>query len=173
MAPAEPAGAQALLRSCAREVEMRKPALVSLALLIALAGALAARQEPAQEAPSELKIPPEEAKRENPVKAEAGSIAQGKRFYETQCQMCHGKDGDGKGDLADVMDLKLRDYRQAEALKDFTDGELRYILVKGKGKMPSQEGRMKPEQFWHMVNYIRSLAKKEPAPKPEEKKPQQ
>ena len=129
-------------------------------------------QDPPQESAADQKIPPDEAKKENPVKADSGSIGQGRRFYETQCKMCHGADGNGKGDLAEPMELKLRDYRDPEALKDFTDGELSYIILKGRGKMPDQEGRVKQEQVWHLVNYIRSLAKKPPAAKAEEKKPE-
>jgi hypothetical protein len=49
-----------------------------------------------------------------------------------------------------------------------TDGELYYTIAKGRGKMPGEEDRSKPAQIWHMVNYIRSLAQKEPPPKPKE-----
>lgn len=77
--------------------------------------------------------------------------------------MCHGQDGDGKGDLAESMGLQLRDFRDPKALKDFTEGELFYIVSKGKGKMPSNEDRTKPEQRWDLVNFIRSLTKKAPA----------
>ncbi len=116
---------------------------------------------------SESKVPPEEAKRPNPVKPDADSIAQGKRFYSTQCAMCHGADGDGKGDLADIMKLKMRDYRDPDALKDFTDGELFYILTNGKDKMPDQGDRMSATQKWNSINFIRSLAKKSPPAKKE------
>ena len=34
------------------------------------------------------------------------------------------------------------------------DGELDYTIVKGRHKMPGEEGHIKPEQIWHMVNYI-------------------
>jgi len=119
----------------------------------------------------EFKIPPEDAKKENPVKPTAASIAEGKHMYATQCAMCHGKDGDGKGDLADDMKLKLKDYRDPDALKGMTDGELFYILNKGKGDMPGQEGRMKPELCWNLINYIRSMSKGKSAPKSEESKP--
>ena len=50
---------------------------------------------------AEYKIPPEAAKLANPVKPTAASIAQGKKMYDIDCQVCHGKDGDGKGDGAD------------------------------------------------------------------------
>lgn len=127
---------------------------------------------PPASAQAEFKIPPEEVKRENPVKATAASIADGRHAFTSQCAMCHGKDGDGKGDLAEDMKLKLRDYRDPDALKGVTDGEMFYILTKGKGDMPGQEGRMKPDQLWNLINYIHSLAKGKPsANKAEETKP--
>ena len=146
--------------------------IVSLLAFLGLAGHSQEKKKGTPEAPpAEFKIPPEEAKRQNPVQPTPSSIADGKRLYGFDCAMCHGREGDGKGDLAESMALKLRDYREPTALKDLTDGELFYIIAKGKGKMPGDEDRMKPDQIWHMVNYIRSLAKKESPPKPKEEKP--
>ncbi|MGB7845927.1 MAG: cytochrome c [Candidatus Acidiferrum sp.] len=96
----------------------------------------------------------------NPVKATAESIALGKKAYGTDCSMCHGKTGAGDGDLAADMKLKLLDYRDPEALKAMTDGEIYVIIASGKGQMSGEEGRMKPGQMWNVVNYVRALAKK-------------
>ncbi len=145
---------------------MRRCAVfVALLLWVGLASFPQEKKEAQKEQP-EFKIPPEEAQRQNPVKPTPSSIAQGKRIYGFDCSMCHGKEGDGKGDLAGELGLKLRDYRDPASLKDFTDGELFYILAKGKGKMPGNEDRTKPEQRWDLVNYVRSLAKKAPPPQP-------
>jgi len=100
------------------------------------------------------------AKLVNPTKATAESIALGKKAYGTDCAMCHGKTGAGDGDLAADMKLKLKDYREPEALKSLTDGEIFTIIDKGKGQMSGEEGRMKPGQIWDVVNYVRSLGKK-------------
>jgi mono/diheme cytochrome c family protein len=122
-------------------------------------------------APAEQKTPLEDANRKNPVESSPASIAEGKQWYGIECSMCHGKEGDGKGDVAQDMQWKLRDWRDSSALQGFTDGELFQIISKGKGQMTGEEERMKPEQTWHMVNYIRSFAKKESPPKPKEEKP--
>ena len=144
---------------------MKHVLAVVCVLLLAGAAGVAQQPPPKKEAPhdnpAEFKIPPEEAKRENPVKPTEESIATGKRLFMTQCAMCHGELGDGKGDLAEPMKLKLRDWRDSAALKDYSDGALFYILNRGKNKMPGQEGRMKTDQQWHLINFIRSLAKKE------------
>ena len=116
-----------------------------------------------------LKIPPQDSKRVNAVKPDADSVAQGKHTYSSQCAMCHGSSGDGKGDLAEDMKLKLYDYRDPEALKAYTDGDLFYILSKGNDKMPGQGDRMTDAQKWNLVNYIRSFSKKSAAAKKESK----
>jgi len=116
-------------------------------------------------APAAFVIPPDIAKEPNPVKPTPASIAQGKQMYGYDCAMCHGANGSGKGDLAADMKLTLPDYRDPAALKDRTDGDLFYIIQKGKGDMPSEGDRQKPEGIWNMVNYIRSLSKKAPQAK--------
>jgi mono/diheme cytochrome c family protein len=113
------------------------------------------------------KMPPEAAKVPNPVRPTAASLAAGKKQYGYDCAMCHGKDGDGKGDLAADMKLKLLDYTDPAALKGMTDGELFYIIKNGKGDMPSEGDRAKPEEVWNLVNYVRSLSKNSASkPKP-------
>jgi mono/diheme cytochrome c family protein len=143
---------------------MGKALCVLLMLLLAVVSSSAQESKPAAAA-AEYKIPPEAAKMVNPVKSTAASIAQGKKMYEIDCEMCHGKDGDGKGDLAADMKVKLVDYHDPAALKDRTDGELFYIIKNGKGEMPSEGDRAKPDALWNLVNYVRSLAKKEPSGK--------
>jgi mono/diheme cytochrome c family protein len=100
------------------------------------------------------------AKLVNPVRATPASIAAGKKAYGLDCAMCHGTGGAGDGDLAADMKLKLKDYRDAESLKGMTDGEIFTIIEKGKGQMSGEEGRMKANQIWDVVNYVKSLAKK-------------
>jgi mono/diheme cytochrome c family protein len=114
-------------------------------------------------------IPPEDAARKNPVKPTAEGMAEAKKLYGYHCAMCHGKDGDGKGDLAIQMKLDLRDRRDAKSLANMSDGELFYIITNGRGKMVGGEGdRTKEDIRWNLVNLVRSFAKKAPeaAPKP-------
>jgi mono/diheme cytochrome c family protein len=110
-------------------------------------------------APSEYKIPPEAAQKANPVKPSPETMAKAKKLYGMDCAMCHGENGDGKGDMA--ADMKnVTDFTKPEALKDRTDGELFYIMRKGKGEMPPEGDRAKDDDVWSLVNYIRAFAKK-------------
>ena len=125
-----------------------------------------------QEPSSEPKKPAEEkpagqaqgaggaAKSGGPVKATAESLASGKKWFQMDCAMCHGKEGAGDGDLAADMKLKLKDFRDGTTLKEMSDQEMFGLITKGKGQMMGEEGRLKPEQVWDVVNYVRSLSKK-------------
>jgi len=115
-------------------------------------------------------IPPEAVHQPNPVKPTPESLAEGKKWYGYDCAMCHGTDGDGKGAVGAEMKLKVSDLTNPATLKERTDGELFYIIKKGKGDMPPEGDRLKPAGLWDLVNYVRSLAKK--SPPSEEKAPQ-
>ena len=116
---------------------------------------------------TETKIPQEEVDRKNPVDSNPASIAEGMQYYgATDCALCHGKDGDGKGVLAKDVRMNTHDWRKPESLTKFTDGELSYLILKGKARMPAYEGRETPERVWKMVDYIRSMPAGGGAPKP-------
>ena len=81
-------------------------------------------------------------------------------MYGYDCAICHGATGNGKGDIAGEMKPSLKDYTDPAALKDMTDGELFYIIKNGKGQMPPEGDRAKPDDMWNMVILVRSFAKK-------------
>jgi mono/diheme cytochrome c family protein len=82
--------------------------------------------------PTEYKIPPEAANQSNPVKPSPESLARGKKIYGYDCAVCHGKDGDGKGDMTDMRGTP--DLTDPAVQKSHTDGEWFYIIQKGKGE---------------------------------------
>jgi mono/diheme cytochrome c family protein len=136
--------------------------IVSLFLLLEFPASAQQGQTPPKTAPvAPYVIPVDAVHQANPVKPTPESIAQGKKWYGYDCAMCHGKDGDGKGDVAEDMKLKVRDFTNPATLKERTDGELFYVIKTGKGDMPPEGSRMKPDGLWDLVNYVRSLAKKD------------
>jgi mono/diheme cytochrome c family protein len=104
----------------------------------------------------------EDDARKNPNKFTQTSTDRGKKIYVTQCALCHGKDGDGKGELAEEMKLTMPDLTKAETLTKRTDGALFAIIGSGSEPMPGQAGRMTDQQRWNLVNYLRVLAGKKP-----------
>jgi mono/diheme cytochrome c family protein len=134
-------------------------------LSVLTAHAQEAAKPPQNPPATESKIPEDAKKQVNPVKVTADSIAMGKKQYGTECAMCHGQTGDGKGDLAADMKLNLADLRDAATLKDVTDGEIFYLIKNGKGDMPGEGDRLKAPEIWDLVIYVRSLPKKDTAGK--------
>jgi mono/diheme cytochrome c family protein len=129
----------------------------ALALLLTVPAVLVCQSSPPATA-ADYKIPPEAKSHANPVKSTPESLARGKKLYSYECALCHGKDGDAKGDMPDMKNIT--NFTDPTALKDLSDGELFYIIEKGKGEMPGEAGRAKNEDMWNLVNYIRSFAKK-------------
>ena len=139
----------------------KKTPFVLLALLFFVFALWAQQkdQPPANASAPEAKAAPEAAAKANPVKPSPESLAKGKKRYGFDCEMCHGQNGDGKGDMATDM-KNVTDFTNPDALKNRTDGELFNVIRKGKGEMPAEGERGKDDDIWNMVNYIRSLAKK-------------
>ncbi len=132
-----------------------------LAGLVFSAGAILAHQDSAPPSPAaQTKIPDDAVKTPNPVKPTPAGLAHAKKLFGFDCAMCHGKAGDGQGDLALDMKLSLPDWRDPATLKDVTDGEMYYIISKGRGKMPAGADQMKPDEIWMMVNYVRTFVDK-------------
>lgn len=145
---------------------MSRFALVLPALLL-LVPALHAQQQPStpaapKTASAYAAIPVEAAKAPNPVKSSPESLTRAKRWWNLDCAMCHGKDGDGKGETARDMKLTIADFTDPATLKDRTDGELFYVIKNGHQDMPPEGQRVKTDEGWDLVNYVRSLAKKKP-----------
>lgn len=103
----------------------------------------------------------------NPIKPTPENLADAKKFFGYDCAMCHGAAGDGKGDLAKSMDLKMNDWRDSSKLTALSDVEMFDLIVKGKGRMVGEGDRYPAETVWKLVNYVRTFAKNEAAAVPE------
>ena len=104
-------------------------------------------------------LPANAQEKSNPVKSTPESLAKGKKLYNIDCAMCHGENGDGKGDMA--SDIKnVTDFTNPDVQKKGTDGQWFQIIRKGKGDMPPEGDRAKDDDIWNVVNYIRAFAKK-------------
>jgi mono/diheme cytochrome c family protein len=108
---------------------------------------------------------PEDADRtKNPTTATAESIAKGKELYlertKGNCIFCHGETGAGNQENLPQLRRKPADLTNKERMTAMTDGEIFWKLSRGiQGIMPAGEKRMSEEERWHVVNYVRTLAK--------------
>jgi high-affinity iron transporter len=97
----------------------------------------------------------------NPVKPTAASIAAGRTLYQTQCATCHGASGRGDGKMAAALNPpKPSDLTDASWKHGSTDGEI-FTLIRDGSKGTGMRGyaaRMKPDDIWNVVNYLRTFA---------------
>ena len=109
-------------------------------------------------------LPEDADKTKNPVATSPESIEKGKALYlertKGNCIFCHGETGAGNEANLARLRRKPANLTNKERMAKMTDGELYWKISKGiTGIMPAGERRMSEEERWHVVNYIRTLAK--------------
>ena len=113
-------------------------------------------------------LPEDAGKTKNSVTATAESIAKGKELYFGKmgnCVFCHGDSGAGNEANLPRLRRKPADISNKERMMTMTDGEVFWKISKGiNGIMPAGEKRMSEEERWHVVNFVRTLAKEKPKP---------
>lgn len=125
---------------------------------------------PAQEdfSKNTWELPADADKTKNPIAASPESVEKGKALYlertKGNCIFCHGETGSGNEANLPRLRRKPADLSNKERMSAMTDGEVFWKLSKGiNGIMPAGEKRMNEEERWHVVNYVRTLAKEKPA----------
>jgi mono/diheme cytochrome c family protein len=109
-------------------------------------------------------LPEDADKTRNPTTVTPESIAKGKELYmertKGNCVFCHGETGAGNEASLPRLRRKPADISNKERMTAMTDGEVFWKISKGiQGIMPAGERRMSEEERWHVVNYVRTLAK--------------
>ena len=94
---------------------------------------------------------------QNPVKADAGSLATGKELWAKHCQSCHGKTGKGDGSKAAQLKTEVEDLGKPDIQKQ-PDGAFFYKSMEGREDMPSFKKKIPdPDDVWSIVNYVRTF----------------
>src|SRR5262249_4904940 len=96
----------------------------------------------------------------NPVAATPESIAAGQQLYQRNCASCHGRNGQGGpgNDLIPAAPSLLGDAWTHGS----SDGEIFTNIRNGVGpdfNMVPFKDKLKDEDIWNLVNYIRSIKK--------------
>ena len=106
--------------------------------------------------------PAPSAAKKNPNAPTQESIAAGQKIYSKTCAMCHGKSGDADGPA--VIELNIHPAKLSDPqLATESDGALFWKITTGKKPMPAYGKRLSESDRWHLVNYIRTLPKREAA----------
>lgn len=104
---------------------------------------------------------PEAAKIKNPVASTPESIAAGKATFQRYCAVCHGTTAEG-GSGSDISP-PAPNLTDDEWQHGSTDGEVFSVIKNGVPPDLNMEpwgDRIKDDEIWKVVNYLRSLAKK-------------
>jgi len=127
--------------------------IVSAVLLsFVFVAAARADDKPFHDAPASAKA------QKNPFAGQPAAADAGRALYARNCLACHGKAGQGTGNVPSLVDGKL---------KGVTAGELFWFITKGSKEngMPSWEAL--PEQTrWQIVTYVESMVSGKPAAGP-------
>jgi glucose/arabinose dehydrogenase len=86
----------------------------------------------------------------NPYERQQAAADAGKTVYARNCLACHGKAGQGTGNVPSLVDGKL---------KGVTEGEVFWFVTKGSKEngMPSWE-TLPEQKRWQVVTYVEALA---------------
>lgn len=88
------------------------------------------------------------------------TMALGKKYFETYCWECHGKEGHGDGPVSVKMPVKPPPLI-SDKVKHFKDGRIYHIIMMGQGVMGSYASQItEPRTRWAVINYVRSLQRK-------------
>jgi len=99
----------------------------------------------------------------NPVPATPESVARGKVVYGIYCALCHGADGKADPEANPVAKRLAANGMvppSLQAVPGYTDGFLFTKIRYGRPQMPGYP-QIPPADRWHVVNYLRTLIKKE------------
>jgi mono/diheme cytochrome c family protein len=111
----------------------------------------------------ELTLPREErdtaAKRPNPVRAAPASIATGQKLFGVYCAPCHGPAGKGDGPVTPKF-IPPPDLTHPSIQTQRTDGYIQHVIGTGGAIIPAYGEALSAEERWHVVNFVRSLAKR-------------
>jgi len=88
----------------------------------------------------------------------AGDAAAGKEAYTKKCASCHGPDGLGKDQIAQMMKIKFTPLG-AKEVQTKSDADLKKIAVEGGGKMKAVKD-VDDKMAEDIVAFLRTFAKK-------------
>lgn len=90
----------------------------------------------------------------NPVPVSDSSLANGRKYYQLNCAVCHGDRaaGDGSATRFGMVPINLT----LDVSKNRSDGYIWGMMRNGRGLMPTYN-RIEERDRWDVVNYLRGL----------------
>ena len=101
----------------------------------------------------------------NPLLPSDEAVAHGKFVFGNVCIACHGPQAAGDGHVTQVFPKPPS--LMTQRVRDWTDGRIFHVPMRGQGSMPSHARQVTQEDIWAVVHYIRQLQEELPvAPGP-------
>jgi mono/diheme cytochrome c family protein len=115
-------------------------------------------QPPHQKVGAAWEIPAEYKNKKNPHKGDESVTKIGRNAYTRHCRSCHGRVGQGDGPMANQLKTFAGNFTKKEWQDKYSDGEIYYMSIIGRGEMPNYEKLIADEEErWAVVNFIRTL----------------
>jgi mono/diheme cytochrome c family protein len=92
----------------------------------------------------------------NPLPRSAGVLRNGRRDFNSYCSICHGLLGNGATSLTAAYGAKPANLVSGQ-IQRLTDGEIYYVIMRGKNAMPSYAADLAEDERWSVVHYVRVL----------------
>jgi mono/diheme cytochrome c family protein len=92
----------------------------------------------------------------NPTPVSPASLANGRKYYQINCAVCHGDLGMGNGPATHYGMPGISIGAGSVAANTRTDGYIFGMIRNGRGLMPTYD-RIEEMDRWDVVNYIRAI----------------
>lgn len=90
----------------------------------------------------------------SPLTAEDFDSKKAKSLYTIYCSVCHGKKGDGQGDLVKREKfLGIPNYKDRE----ITEGSIYHVIMHGKNMMGSHASQLTENERWLVAKHVQEL----------------
>jgi len=90
-----------------------------------------------------------------PITAEL--LKRGQRQFNIYCSPCHGAGADGNGITRKLGAMAVVANLHDRRIVEMTDGELFYVITKGRNLMGAYGAIVEPQDRWAVVAYLRAL----------------
>ncbi len=91
----------------------------------------------------------------NPVAPTAASLAEGKALFAINCAMCHGQSSAERGPVGKKLSPPPPGLDH-DTVRGLSDSTIFKAITFGFGRMPSFQDKLRPEERWNLVNFLRT-----------------
>jgi mono/diheme cytochrome c family protein len=91
----------------------------------------------------------------NPVTSNKTSLGRGKALFDINCVMCHGSTSAERGQVGKKLNPPPPGLDH-DMVKGLSDPTIFKAITFGFGRMPSFKDKLKPEERWDIVNFLRT-----------------